>query len=113
MIGHPTAPWQKYTPHDRTAVQSAAIYSGGGGGVQAFARPTTGGPWRWARIVPISGGDLLIEIAGNDATPETIAIGSPRLLGSATEHLIRLPENPKLFIAGLTGTATFQLTWLA
>lgn len=107
--GIPPTKYSTYTPHAATT-QSALIYSGGGGGVQAFNPPDAS--YRFARIMPISG-DIMFSVAGAGGTPVTIVIGSTRLSGSALEHFIQLPDNCTTFyIAGVSGTATFQLTWI-
>ena len=94
-------------PHNRTAVQSAIIYSSITTAAATFTPPGSILPTAM-RIVPISGGDILIETNGTACD-----IASTTLSGASLEHFVGLSSGTGVRIAGKTGTVTFQLSWVS
>lgn len=91
-------------PHDRTGLQSAVIYSDSS---TTFTRPAGLLAADFVRIVPVSGGDILIEVHGTDCD-----VASTRLLETALEHFVYLPGGgASVKIAGVTDTVSFQMSW--
>lgn len=91
-----------FAAHDRTQLQTAAIYSSSS---TTFTPPNP--DIRGALIVVITG-DMLIE---KGAAPTDCDIGSTRLSADG-DYVVSLESGDLLKIAGVSGTVTFQLTWL-
>lgn len=95
-------------PHDRTQTQTAGVI----GSADSFAIPPKA---RFARFFPLTTVNFVVEMPTREAAAATPAAGSPQFSGSGLEVMIPVDYKPfALFmkVAGVGGTASFQLSWV-